>query len=63
MKYIFKTNKNKTYLQNNVASYIFNIHLYKHGFQRRFNFTTKLGQIKLSPNCKKIYINKEFLYK
>jgi hypothetical protein len=58
MNYILKLNKIKIYKKNFISEYIFNIFLYKHGFQKKSNFSTNIGFIKLNKKEKHIFINK-----
>jgi hypothetical protein len=63
MNYILKLKKIKIYKKSYIFEYIFNIFLFKQGFQKKSNFTIKLGFIKTNNNLKIIYINKALFYK
>lgn len=63
MNYILKLKKLKIYKKNFISEYIFNIFLFKQGFQKKSNFTMKLGFIKVNKNLKTIFLNKEKFYK
>ena len=63
MNYIIKLNKIKIYKKIFISEYIFNIFLYKQGFQKKSNFTTNIGFIKLNKREKHIFLNKNMFWK
>lgn len=63
MNYILKLNKIKIYKKNFISEYIFNIFLYKQGFQKKSNFTMNVGFIKLGKTEKHIFINRTLFWK